>query len=309
MIDVSTSFRKALTGISGILVTPFDTDDALAPNRLSPVIDRAVKAGVHILVANGNTGEFYGLTTAEAETMVHSVCGQIGGRVPLLAGVGRSINDALALTKASRAAGASGLLVHQPPDPFVSPRGVVSYVQRIAEAGQGLPVILYLRNDGIGLDAIEALCRIPEVAGVKWAAPTPLRLAEAIRRADPEIIWVGGLAETWAPPLCSVGARGFTSGLINVWPEHSVAIHATLDRGDYRTAMALISKMSVFEELRAEEGNGTNVSIVKAALQLLGNDCGHVRPPGAWPLTDRQMTRLQAALTGWGLISTARAVE
>ena len=309
MSDVSTSFRKVLTGISGILVTPFDTDDALAPNRLSPVIDRAVKAGVHILVANGNTGEFYGLTTAEAETMVHSVAGQIGGRVPLLAGVGRSINDALALTKASRAAGATGLLVHQPPDPFVSPRGVVNYVQRIAEAGQGLPVMLYLRNDGIGLDTIEALCRIPEVAGVKWAAPTPLRLAEAIRRADPEIIWVGGLAETWAPPLCSVGARGFTSGLINVWPEHSVAIHAALDRGDYKTAMALISKMSVFEELRAEEGNGTNVSIVKAALQLLGNDCGHVRPPGAWPLTDRQMARLQAALTGWGLISTARAAE
>jgi 4-hydroxy-tetrahydrodipicolinate synthase len=303
------AFKKALTGISGILVTPFNSDDSLAPTRLTPVIDRAVKAGVHILVANGNTGEFYGLTTAEAETMVYSVAEQIGGRVPLLGGVGRSINDAVALTKASRKAGATGLLVHQPPDPFVSPRGVVSYVQRIAEAGQGLPVMLYLRNDGIGLDAIEALCRIPEVAGVKWAAPTPLRLAEAIRRADPAIVWVGGLAETWAPPLCSVGARGFTSGLINVWPEHSMAIHAALDTSDYKTAMTLISKMSVFEELRAEEGNGTNVSVVKAALQLLGNDCGHVRPPGAWPLTERQMTTLKAALAGWGLTPLAHAAQ
>ncbi len=307
MSEVSASFRKALTGISGILVTPFDTNDALAPSRLTPVIDRAVNAGVHILVANGNTGEFYSLTTAEAVTMVHEAATQIGGRVPLLGGVGRSLHDALALTKASREAGAAGLLVHQPPDPFVSPRGVVAYVQRIAEAGQGLPIMLYLRNDRIGLDAVEALCRIPEVAGVKWAAQTPLRLAEAIRRADPGIVWVGGLAETWAPPLCAVGARGFTSGLINVFPEHSMKIHAALDRGDYPAAMTLISQVSVFEELRSEEGNGTNVSIVKGALKLLGNDCGHVRAPGAWPLTQRQETRLAKALKEWGLIPSMHA--
>jgi 4-hydroxy-tetrahydrodipicolinate synthase len=301
MVNISASFQIALTGVSGILVTPFDTDDALAPGKLTPVIDRAVQAGVHILVANGNTGEFYSLTTAEAVTMVHEAAAQIAGRVPLLGGVGRSLHDALALTRASREAGATGLLVHQPPDPFVSPRGVVSYVQRIAEAGQGLPVMLYLRNDGIGLGAIEALCRIPEVAGVKWAAQTPLRLAEAIRRADPRIVWVGGLAETWAPPLCAVGARGFTSGLINVFPQHSMKIHAALAGGDYTAAMALIAQVAVFEELRSEEGNGTNVSIVKAALKLLGNDCGHVRAPGAWPLTERQMTRLATALKEWGL--------
>ncbi len=306
MTNISASLHAALTGISGILVTPFDKADALAPRRLAPVIDRAVKAGVHILVANGNTGEFYSLTTAEAETMVHAAADQIAGRVPLLGGVGRSLHDALALAKASRAAGVAGLLVHQPPDPFVAPRGVVSYVQRIADAGQGLPLMLYLRNDGIGMDAIEALCRIPEVVGVKWATPTPLRLAEAIRRADPRIVWVGGLAETWAPPLCAVGARGFTSGLINVWPEHSMAIHAALDRGDYPAAMTLIARVSVFEELRSEEGNGTNVSIVKAALALLGNDCGHVRAPGAWPPSERQMERLSTALNDWGLIEAER---
>src|SRR5919199_6658116 len=146
MAKIDPKLRQALTGISGILVTPFDGKDEVAPARLKPVIDRAVTAGVHILVANGNTGEFYGLTTAEAETMVHSVAEQIAGRVPLLAGVGRSVNDACALARASRAAGASALMVHQPPDPFVSPRGVVAYVERIAEAGGGLPPLLFFRN-------------------------------------------------------------------------------------------------------------------------------------------------------------------
>lgn len=296
------NFLKVLPGISGILVTPFDRDDQIAPQRLKPIVDRAIKAGVHILTINGNTGEFYGLTTAEAEKMVREAGELIDGRAPMLAGVGRSINDALTLARASREAGAAALMVHQPPDPFVSPRGVVDYVSRVTEAGQGLPVVIYLRNDGIGLDAIERLCAVPGVAGVKWASPTPLRLAEAICRADPRIVWVGGLAETWAPPLCAVGARGFTSGLINVWPEHSVAIHAALEAGDYARANKLIATMNAFEELRAEEGNGTNVTVVKAALQLLGDDCGHVRPPGAWPLTDRQAAGLADALRQWGIL-------
>jgi 4-hydroxy-tetrahydrodipicolinate synthase len=299
---IDPKLRKALTGISGIMVTPFDAQDRVAPTRLKPIIDRAIRAGVHVLVTNGNTSEFYGLTTAEAETMVHAAAEQIGGRVPLIAGVGRSSNDACALARASRTAGASALMVHQPPDPFVAPRGVVAYVERIAEAGDGLPIMLYLRNDRIGLDAIGALCRVPGVAGVKWASPTPLRLAEAIRRADADIVWVGGLAEVWAPPLCAVGARGFTSGLINVWPEHSVAIHAALEAGDYPRAMGLIDVMAGFEAIRAEEQNGTNVTGVKAALQLMGHDCGPTRPPSAWPLTERQQAELRRLMISWNLI-------
>lgn len=298
----ATQFHARLTGISGILVTPFDEDDRLNPVPLNPVIDGAVAAGVHILTVNGNTGEFYSLTTAEAERAVHAAGERIAGRVPLLAGVGRSVGDALALVRASRAAGADALMVHQPPDPFVAPRGLVSYVKRIAEVGQGLPVVIYLRNDGIGLDAIASLCAIPGVAGVKWATPAPMRLAEAMRRADPSIVWVGGLAETWAPSFYAVGARGFTSGLINVWPSHSVAIHAALEAGDYAEARRLVAIMESFEALRAEEGNGTNVSVVKAALKLMGLDCGAVRPPGAWPLMARQQEELATRLAEWGLI-------
>src|SRR4051794_1367209 len=211
MTSIDPKLRQALTGISGILVTPFDAQDQVAPARLQPIVDRAIRAGVHILVANGNTGEFYGLTTAEAERMVHAVAEQIAGRAPLLAGVGRSIGDACALAKASRAAGASALMVHQPPDPFVSPRGVVAYVERVAEAG-GLPLMLYLRNDGIGLDTIERLCRVPGVAGVQWGAPTPLPVVGAIPRCLPVIVSGGGLGGNWSPPASWVGGRGLHLG-------------------------------------------------------------------------------------------------
>ena len=287
------SLHSALTGISGILVTPFDGDDRIAPVRLAPLIDRALAAGLHIPVVNGNTGEFYSLTVDEAEAMCAEVCGMVSSRAPVLAGTGRSVKDACRLAAAAAKAGAAGLMVHQPPDPFAAPRGVVDYVRRVADAGGGLPLMLYLRNDAIGTAAIADLCAIPGVIGVKWATPNPLRLAEAIAACDPGIIWVGGLAEVWAPALYAVGARGFTSGLINIWPERSLAIHAALEGGDYARARNLIAGMAAFEEVRAQELNGTNVTGVKAALQAMGHDCGPTRPPAAWPLTPSQQVRME----------------
>ncbi|WP_339637309.1 dihydrodipicolinate synthase family protein [uncultured Sulfitobacter sp.] len=283
---------KALTGISGILVTPYDAAGEIAPRKLAPIIDRALAAGVHIPVVNGNTGEYYALTNDEACTMVREVAQMVDGRAPLLAGVGRGIRDACALAKASAEAGADALMIHQPPDPFVSPRGTVDYVRAVRDASGGLPVMLYLRNDAMGPEGIARLCEVEGVKGVKWATPNPLNLARAIESAPKDIVWVGGLAEVWAPPLYAVGARGFTSGLINVWPERSVAIHAALDAGNYAEANRLIAGMRAFEDIRAEEHNGTNVTGVKAALMAIGQDCGPTRPPSAWPLTEQQQAVL-----------------
>nr|CAD6616889.1 dihydrodipicolinate synthase family protein [Rhizobium sp. Khangiran2] len=285
------SLEQALTGISGILVTPFGSDGELAPQRLVPIVDRALNAGLHMPVVNGNTGEFYSLTTNEACTMVREVCDIVDGRAPLLAGVGRSVRDACRVAKASAEAGAAALMIHQPPDPFVAPRGIVDYLKAVADAA-GLPMMLYLRNDAIGTAAIAELCAVEGVKGVKWATPNPLKLAEAKAACDPTIVWVGGLAEVWAPAFYAVGARGFTSGLINVWPERSLQIHSALEASDYSEANRLISEMKAFEEVRAEEMNGTNVTGVKAALMALGRDCGPTRPPAAWPLTASQQAKL-----------------
>ncbi len=293
---------EALAGISGILVTPYDEAGEIAPKELGPIIDRALAAGVHMPVVNGNTGEFYALTTDEACTMVNEVVAMVDGRAPVLAGIGRGVRDACRLAKESADAGATALMIHQPPDPFVSPRGTCDYIKAVSDASGGLPMMLYLRNDAIGTKAIADLCAVPNVKGVKWATPNPLKLAEAINACDPSITWVCGLAEVWAPPLYAVGARGFTSGLINVWPERSVAIHSALRVGDYVTANKLIAEMRAFEEVRAEEMNGTNVTGVKAALIEQGIDCGPTRPPSAWPLSEAQLGKLRSFMKQNGLV-------
>lgn len=292
---------QALCGVSGILVTPFSATGDIAPERLEPIVERAVAAGVHILTANGNTGEFYGLTTDEAVAMVNAASSHIAGRVPLVAGVGRGIRDACRLAEASADAGAAAIMIHQPPDPFVAPRGVADYIRLVSEASGGLPVILYLRNDSIGTEAIASLCGIDGVVGVKWATPNPMKLKAAMDRSPDHITWTGGLAEVWAPAFYAVGARGFTSGLINVWPERSVAINSALEAGDFVLARSLIAEMQVFEDIRAKEQGGANVPGVKAALALMGEDCGAARPPAAWPLSGEQLARLKAFMKQNGL--------
>lgn len=296
------SIDDKIHGISGILITPYDNSGAIAPQKLQPIIDKALTAGMHIPVVNGNTGEFYALTTEEACLMAEEVVAMVNNRAPVLAGIGRALPDAIRLTKAATAAGASALMIHQPPDPFVAPRGVVDYVKAISDASGGLPMMLYLRNDTIGTKAIVELCSLPAVKGVKWATPNPMKLAEAKAACDDSITWVGGLAEVWAPVFYAVGARGYTSGLINIWPEHSMAIWNALENGHYQQANSLIHKMSAFEEIRAEEMNGTNVTGVKAALQAIGHDCGATRPPSAWPLTETQKQKMNTFLKANGLL-------
>ncbi|WP_417607863.1 dihydrodipicolinate synthase family protein [Primorskyibacter flagellatus] len=154
----------------------------------------------------------------------------------------------------------------------------------------------------IGTDNIRALCEVEGVKGVKWATPNPMKLAEAKAACDTSIVWVGGLAEVWAPVFYAVGARGFTSGMINIWPARSLAIHAALEAGDYAGANALIRTMKPFEDVRSEELNGTNVTGVKAALQAIGRDCGPTRAPSAWPLTQPQQATMTAFLKENGLI-------
>ncbi|RYJ04422.1 MAG: dihydrodipicolinate synthase family protein [Acetobacteraceae bacterium] len=296
------ALAAALSGISGILVTPFDAADAIAPARLAPIVEACVAAGIDAVTINGNTSEFYGLTYAEAERMQAEVPALVGGRMAVTAGIGRSVSEACALARRAAADGADAIMVHQPPDPFVAPRGVVAYVARVAEAA-GLPVVLYLRNDGIGLPAIEALTRIPGVVALKWATPNLMVLAQAMGRAAEGVGFICGLAEPWAPPMTALGARGFTSGLINVAPERSAAIRDALRAGDYAGANAAIAAIGGFEALRSEEQNGANVAVVKAALILAGIEAGAARPPAAWPLPPGSAAALRDLMARWGKLA------
>lgn len=292
--------RAALKGISGVPVTPFDARDRVALEPLRALVGRLAAAGIDNLVAAGNTGEFYALELQEALAVTAEVVQANGGRSTVTAGVGRSLKDAITLARAAEKEGADAIMIHQPPDPFASPEGMVDYNHAVAGATK-LPVILYIRRDVFSEEEFARLLDHPNIIGMKYAFPDAPKLAERIRACRPlGKIAVCGLAEPWAAPFQAVGAQGFTSGLVNVLPGLSIQVRDALAAGDYETARRACERIAPFEAMRAMQGNGWNVTVVKQAMRRMGHAVGPARAPASASLPAAWAAKLDALLKDWG---------
>lgn len=302
-----TKIRTALAGISGVHATPYTADGAVDPALLARVVDRIAAAGIHNVVSAGNTGEFYALTLDEVRAVHDAAIAGNAGRALLTAAVGRSLTEAIELGRRAKAAGADAIMAHQPVDPFAAPQAHAGYFMAIADAVD-LPLVAYVRSDAMSLADLLAVANHPNVAGVKFATTNVMLLAECIRASGAATaIWVCGLAESWAVPFYAVGARGFTSGLVNVDPARSLAIHRALEAGDFARAGALVATIAAFEKMRTKFGNGANVTVVKEALSLIGLPAGPVRLPGLPALDPADRAALAEMLRGWGVLAQQAA--
>ncbi|GDY29795.1 dihydrodipicolinate synthase family protein [Gandjariella thermophila] len=293
---------EKLAGVVAIPVTAFDGDGAVDEPACVRVMERIVGAGVDVVTPNGNTGEFYALGTDEARRVVELTMRTVGSGATVVAGVGGSVPEAVAAARHARRAGAQAIMVHQPVHPYASQDDWVEYHRAIAGAVPDLGVLLYLRNPRIGGAHLARLGELaPNVIGVKYAVPDPVRFASVARDAGlGRFVWIAGLAELAAPGYWAVGATGFTSGLVNVHPELSLSMLAALRAGDYPAAMRVWESARPFEELRAEGESENNVSVVKEALAQLGLCRRTVRPP-SHPVDEPTRRRIGELLESWGL--------
>jgi 4-hydroxy-tetrahydrodipicolinate synthase len=290
----SSGLRRALCGISGVHTTAYAADGAVDAQLTARIVERIVTAGIHNVVAAGNTGEFYALSPDEVRLVHDTAIATTAGRSRVIAAVGRSLNEAIALGRRAREIGADAIMSHQPLDPFAAPHAQAAYFRTIADAVD-LPLVAYVRSDAMGLADLLSVANHPNVVGVKFATTNLMLLAECIRASDETTaIWVCGLAEGWAAPFYSLGARGFTSGLVNVAPERSLAIWRALEAGLFAEARSLVAPIAPFEALRTKHNNGANVTVVKEALMLSGWPVGPVRLPGLPQLAEAD----RAALAG-----------
>ncbi|MCA3261329.1 MAG: dihydrodipicolinate synthase family protein [Telmatospirillum sp.] len=300
---MTAKLRQALAGISGVHVTPYAADGGIDVDLLAKVVDRIAAAGVHNIVSAGNTGEFYALTLDEVRAVHDGAIAANRNRALLTAGVGRSLKDAIELGRRAKAAGADALMVHQPLDPFAAPQAQAAYFKAIAD-GVDLPLVAYVRSDAMGRADLLSIANHPNVVAVKFATPNMMLFAEAVRESGANTaLWVCGLAEGWAAPFYAAGARGFTSGLVNVDPKRTLAIHAALESGDFAKVRELVTTIAAFETMRTKFQNGANVTVVKEAMMQLGYPVGPVRLPGLAALDAEDRAKLSGILKAWGVLS------
>ena len=268
--------KPLFTGACTALVTPFAGDEVNFP-MLEALIRRQIQGGIRALVLCGTTGE--AATLSDEEKLAVFRCGKYVEGSLIIAGTGsNSTAHAVELSRRAQDCGVDGLLVVSPYYNKATPAGLTAHYRAIAQAVR-IPILLYNVPSRTGVDipvsVYRELSELPNIIGVKEASTDLGKIAQ-IRRECPEDfhIWCGSDALT--VPIMSLGGKGVISVASNLCPEKMQALCRAALEGDFPGAATLqLELLDLMEALFLE----VNPIPVKAAMKLLGYDCGSCRLP------------------------------
>jgi 4-hydroxy-tetrahydrodipicolinate synthase len=288
-----------LRTVVGIPVVPYAPDGGVDLALAGQLADRLISAGLGAITPNGNTGEFYALSPRERADVARTVTEVARDRAVVIVGVGLDPGTAQAEAREAAELGAHAIMVHQPVLPYMSRGGWVEYTAAVARAVPRLAVLPYVSSPAIRGADIAALVReAGNVIGIKYSVPDPVAFAETVQETDADLLWIAGLAESYAPSAWQAGARAFTSGLVNVAPEISFELLDALRQDDTDRAAAVWRRIRRFEQLRARDRSADNVSVVKEAMHQLNLCDRSVRPPST-TLGDPDRADITRILDDW----------
>ena len=286
--------KSLFTGVCTALVTPFLNGEVNYP-MLERLISRQLEAGIEAIILCGTTGESAALSDREKIEIISRAKRFVQKDCLIIAGTGSNATEhTLRLSKAAEEAGADALLIVSPYYNKATPDGLVQHYSAAAFSVR-IPIILYNVPSRTGVDipvsVYKQLSSVSNIAGVKEAS-TDLSKALAIRAECPKdfCLWCGN--DDLTVPMLSLGGKGVISVLSNLYPELTQdMVRAALD-GDFDTAAALQIR---FQPLIRALFSQVNPIPVKAAMELIGYDCGTCRLP-LTPPTEKLMTQLKYAL-------------
>ena len=287
--------KPVFTGACTALVTPF-SNGKVDYSMLRKLLHRQMAAGIHAVVLCGTTGEAPTLTDEEKLTIFQQAKEFTGDDCTIIAGTGsNSTQHALTLSRAAEEVGADALLVVSPYYNKATAEGLLAHYTAVAGAVH-IPVIAYNVPGRTGVDipveVYAQLAEIPNIAGVKEASSDITKI-NRIRSVCPGdfSVWSGN--DSMIVPVMALGGQGVISVLSNLLPVETQAMaQAALD-GDFDTAAALQIQLTPLIDLLFSEPNPIPV---KAAMELLGLDCGSCRIP-LTPLSSGNLKKLKQVLS------------
>ena len=266
------------TGACTALVTPFLNGEVNFP-MLERLIYRQIEAGIHAIVICGTTGEAATLTDSEKLALITRAKEYAQKDCLIIAGTGSNATEhTVQLSKAAEDAGADALLIVSPYYNKATPDGLIQHFS-VTAFSVHLPVILYNVPSRTGVDipvsVYNQLSSISNIAGVKEAS-TDLSKILAIRAECPEDFYIWSGNDDLTVPILSLGGKGVISVLSNLYPELTQAMTVAALDGDFDTAAALQIE---FQPLIRALFSEVNPIPVKAAMKMIGFDCGPCRLP------------------------------
>ncbi|MDO5153612.1 MAG: 4-hydroxy-tetrahydrodipicolinate synthase [Eubacteriales bacterium] len=287
--------KPLFTGACTALVTPFLNGKVNYP-MLEQLLKRQLEAGIQAVVICGTTGESPTLADSEKLEMFRRAKRYVGDDCIIIAGTGSNCTEhAVALSKAAESVGVDALLVVSPYYNKATDEGLVAHYSAIAGAVH-IPVIVYNVPSRTGVDipveVYKCLSVIPNLAGVKEASTNITKIAK-IKASCPKdfALWSGN--DDQAAVVMALGGQGVISVLSNILPVETQAMAKAALDGDFDTAADLQIRMLPLIELLFSE---VNPIPVKAAMKLIGFDCGECRLP-LTPMSRENLEKLKKLLS------------
>ncbi len=307
------------SGIMPANLLPFRADFSIhEPDYRRHLTWLAGTQGVTGIVCNGHAAEVASLTREERRRALAIAVDEVGGRVPLVAGVYADGSlEAADLARDAKAEGARGLLVF-PPSLFmwgvqVHPDMAWAHYARIADAVD-LPLVAfqYPVASGIGYtpETLVRLTEIPTVVGVKeWSNDIVAfeRNLRAIRATGRPVAILSSFTMSLLSTFL-LGADGAISGFGSVIADLQAELFAHTRGGDVESGRKLNDRIDPLVRAVYAPPFVDMHNRMKEMLVLLGRLDGPavVRPPLV-RISDAERTRLRALLREAGVAGTGNA--
>jgi 4-hydroxy-tetrahydrodipicolinate synthase len=284
------------------LITPMREDGSVDEKAYASFVDWQIREGTRAVVPVGTTGESPTLSHNEHRRVVEIAIEVAKGCVPVIAGAGsNSTEEAIALTRHAKEAGADAALIVTPYYNKPTQEGMFLHYTAIADAVD-LPIIIYNIPPRSVVDmSVETMARLAKhrnIIGVKDATANLVRPLHTRRACGDDFCQLSGEDHT-ALSFNAAGGVGCISVTANVAPRLCDEMQTAWAEGRLADAMALQNRLVPLHDALFSE---TSPGPVKYAASLLGKTSERCRLPLA-PIMPQTRERVKAAMTGVGLLN------
>lgn len=295
--------------------TPFTASGMVDEAGCAALTDLYVAQGVHGLLVNGSTGEWFSQSPAERRRVVEIAVESAAARVPVVVGVSAyTAAEAIRLAEHAAGIGADGVLATPPPYVHPTPDEIVAFYAAISSATD-LPFMVYNWPRGVGVDLAETpglmarLADLDNVVAIKDSTGDWLRVLETVEAvADRVRVFGSFISRRGLAVLGGLGGDGNIDGG-GLGARFGVSFYDAVAEGDTPAAeTAALRYGDISGRLINPDYSGrfaSPIAQLKAAMSMLGQPAGPPRPP-LLPLTDRvALGAIQAILSEGGILERA----
>lgn len=226
-------------GVYPALTTPFTDSDDLDFQTFERNMEAQIAAGVNGLVLGGTLGEASSLLNEEKYALVRFTVEKARGRVPVIMNIAeQTTRAAVAAAEEAERCGATGLMLLPPMRYAADSRETLAYFRAVVDASP-LPIMIY--NNPVDykilvtLDMFETMAEWPSVQAVKESTRDVSNVTRMINRFGDRFKILCGV-DTLALESLLLGAHGWVAGLVDAFPQETVAIFQLAKRGDVEAA-------------------------------------------------------------------------